>query len=588
MRNKILSISLTAIFMMTSLSYAQKEECSAIDYDALSSINNGMFEAQGWLQKANEYAKQTSDAHALNQSLYLYMNLLQDSSVDPEILVSAYQGMNHLLETEGSSLDMSCVIGKGLGLARIYLNANEMDTLEIKPDPKIVAEAKRYPEVFAKAQVPENASLDNLMVLANWENVIAAERLQQMEQDASIPYRKLLKAKLTVEEIQTLLNEYPQALKTFTDKELVDFYQLIKFFEYHPNEEIQVTSKEISQGILVNNPQIEEFQLALNLYSNKDLNGLELIRPIVNESSSVLSQLVLADLLYSADDYQESYQIIKNLADQGDRAALAMMVRQLFMYKSKIPLKQQEIMAWINRADALYQKTHDPILVKALYGAYDYDTVPEKDFHKYLAYAETGLFTEYAYYLENRQQVYQDLQELLRRENHIQTLIAQGDKAALMALWKQDGYDYIFSTPSMLEKMSDIGVSQAQYRFALQHEKEGHDAKAFSYFLKAADNGNENAKFAVAYAYMMGKGIEKDREKAIHYFNFAHKDNNSDSGYGDYDKEKLLYGTIYQWMKEKPNEEAIMNLDKKKYLLQSIHLDKDAPMFFIMEDVENL
>ena len=356
----------------------------------------------------------------------------------------------------------------------------------------------------------------------------------------------------------------------------MDFYHLIKFFEYHPNEEIQATSKEISQGILVNNPQIEEFQLALNLYSSQDLNGLELLRPIVNESSSVLSQLVLADLLYSADDYQKSYQIIKKLADQGDRAALAMMVSQLFMYKSKIPLKQQEIMAWINQADALYQKTHDRVLVKALYGAYDYDAVPEIDFQKYLAYTEAGLFTEYYYYLEKRQQAYQDLQEILRREQHIQ---------ALIALWKQDGYDYMFSTPSMLEKLANIGVSQAQYRLALQHEKDGDDAKAFPYFLKAADNGNENAKIAVSYAYMMGKGTEKDRAKSIHYFNFAHKDNNSDSGYGDYDKSKLLYATMYQWMKESPNEEAIMYLDKEKHMIKSIHLDKDAPMFFIFDDI---
>lgn len=589
MKNKILALSLSAIFLMISPVYAQSRSCSAINYDALESINDGQFDAKKWLNQANLYAKQSNDPEALNQGLYLYVNLIQDSSIEPEIVLEAFQGVNQLLTQQNSSVDMSCIMGKFLNLSKSYLEASQMEFLDMKPDARIIDEVKDYGTFFVSFEVPDDLDMNTLLILSNWKNPTATAQLKLRAQDAGLVYQKLLQERLAgdQETIETF-DELNQAMGKFTDAEKVELYKILSFYEYHTDEAIKAKSIEMVRQLLVDNPHIVEFQSQLGSYSHRDLCGLALLRPIVNETSSIESQIILASLLYQASDYQASYQLLKKLADEGQRSALASLVSDLFMYQKEIPLSNDEIMAWVNKADALYQKTHDPELVEALYRVYNHRIIADADYEKFISYIRVSLFTEFYLFLEERHNLYRDLQEYAKLMENIQALIINDDKEALIKLWENDRYSSIFHSPKILKQMADMDISQAQFLLALDYEKEHKLAEAIQYFLKAADNGNENAKMAMTYAYMRGEGVEQNREKAIHYFNLAHKDNNKDSGYGSYEKLQYVYPTMYQWMKEDPNEEAIMYLDQQKYFYQSIHLDKDAPMFFIMEDVEKL
>lgn len=588
MKNNILAVSLSVMLSILSPVYAQNVACSAINYD-VSPLKNGQFDAKEWLKQANDYTKQSDNIESLNQSLYLYVNLLQDNSIAPDIIVEAFQGANALLRQHSASIDMECVVVKFVRLSQSYMDAAVNEFVELKPDPRIIKEIEGLKELLVEMPLSEDLDIQNVMILANWGNASAIEMLKARAQNPQLPYFKLLQERLNdhQETVETIASLAP-LIKQLTDAEKIELYEVLQFYVYSRDEAIEAKAKEISRQLLVDNPHIVIFQDALASYTHKDLDGLTLLRPIVTESSPIESQIILASLLYREEAYQESYQLLKKLADDGNRTALANLVSDLFMYKGKIPLSDDEIMAWVNTADDVYQKTHDPELVDALYKVYKHRILDDMDYEKFLSYIQTGLFAEFYVFLEERHQLYQDVQEYLEVMEKIQILIANGDQAQLKKFWENDRYSSMFRSPKVLKQMADLGVSQSQFLLALKYEEAKNLSEAFQYFLKAADNGNENAKMAVTYAYMRGEGTEKNREKAIHYFNFMHRDNNEDSGYGSYEKSKYVYPTMYQWMKEKPNEEAIMNLDKQKYLFQSIHLDKDAPMFFIMEDVEKL
>lgn len=588
MKNNILAVSLSVVLSILSPVYAQNAACSAINYD-VAPLKNGQFDAKEWLKQANDYAKQSENIESLNQSLYLYVNLLEDNSLAPDLIIEAFQGANALLMQHSASIDMECVIVRFTRLSQSYMDAAVNEFVELKPDPRIIKEIEVLKGLLVEMPLSENLDIQNVMILANWGNTSAIEMLKVRAQNPQLPYFKLLQERLNdhQETVETIASLEPLT-QQLTDAEKLELYEVLRFYVYSRDDAIQAKAKEISRQLLVDNPHIVTFQDALVSYTHKDLNGLTLLRPIVTESSPVESQIILASLLYREESYQESYQLLKKLADGGNRTALANLVSDLFMYKGKIPLSDDEIMAWVNTADDVYQKTHDPELVDALYKVYKDRVLDDMDYKKFLSYIQTGIFSEFYVFLEERHKLYEDVQEYMEVMEKIQTLIANGDQAQLKQLWENDRYSSMFRSPKVLKQMADLGVSQSQFLLALKYEEAQNLSEAFQYFLKAADNGNENAKMAVTYAYMRGEGTDQNREKAIYYFNFMHRDNNEDSGYGSYEKSQYVYPTMYQWMKESPNEEAIMNLDKQKYLFQSIRLDKDAPMFFIMEDVEKL
>ena len=53
--------------------------------------------------------------------------------------------------------------------------------------------------------------------------------------------------------------------------------------------------------------------------------------------------------------------------------------------------------------------------------------------------------------------------------------------------------------------------------------------KAFEWYLKAAENGSTEAQFNVGVCYLNGHGVEKNSEKAIHYFTQAAENEDKDA-----------------------------------------------------------
>lgn len=588
MKNKILMTSLTAVLSIFSAATAKNydESCALIDYSALSMVNNGAFEAKGWLHKASEYAKQSNNADALNQALSIYANIIQDNGLDAGIIVSAYQGINQLIEKSGHSLSMACIQNDIVRASNNYWYANSSDDLAIKPDPSIIQEIEQIVELLKTMPVSDDLSLYLILRLYFSQNIEAQNRINHMVQKEMKPFNSILKAYLdsSDENLQVFLAY--SLPKDLTDDETVELYQLIQSFSYHKNEDVKNKAIELMHQVLKNNLHIEYFQMEVgNSYTGLE-NDLALLEATVTEQSSVDVQLALANLYYRYQNYERHYQILEKLAKEGNAHALSELVSYLFVSKREMNLSEAVVKDWINQAVVMDQKTHDAKFVKSLINVYQYQALGNLDPMEYVPYAHRVIFDGYR--SEEYQKLYLEMAEIAKYLDKLQTLIRNGEGQAAYELWDKMGY-YVFQDDvTVLKQIADLNVSQAQYRTAIGYEKEKKQEEAQKYFKKAAENGNKNAGIALVYAYIIGENGALDRNQAIYYFNLVHRGDNEDSGYGNYDKEKIVYATVYQWMKDQPNEETIKYLDNEKFLIQSIRLDKDAPMFFIMEDVEKL
>ena len=54
-----------------------------------------------------------------------------------------------------------------------------------------------------------------------------------------------------------------------------------------------------------------------------------------------------------------------------------------------------------------------------------------------------------------------------------------------------------------------------------KHRKEGDHTRAFEYYTKAAELGDAQAHYKLAYIYHEGQGVDKDEEKEIHHLEEA-------------------------------------------------------------------
>ncbi len=60
------------------------------------------------------------------------------------------------------------------------------------------------------------------------------------------------------------------------------------------------------------------------------------------------------------------------------------------------------------------------------------------------------------------------------------------------------------------------------YQKGKKSEGEGNNEEAFKWFLKAAELGDGNAQYKLAFAYLQGKGIAKNYERAVFWFKKSH------------------------------------------------------------------
>ncbi|WP_143691293.1 tetratricopeptide repeat protein, partial [Wohlfahrtiimonas larvae] len=578
MKNKILMASLVAVLSVFSLATAQNydDSCVPINYSALSTVNDGIFEAKGWLKQADEYAKQSNNADALNQALSIYANIIQDNGLDADVIVAAYQGINQLIKKSGKFLSMACIQNDIVRASNNYWYANSSDDLAIKPDPSIIQEIEPLIELLKTMPIRDDLSLYLILRLYFSENIEAQNKINHMVQNKVKPFNAVLQAYLdsSDENLQAfLVYSLP---KDLTDDEIIELYSLIQSFSYHKNEDVKNKSLELTHQILKNNLHIEYLQKEVgNGYTGLE-NDLVLLESVVNEQSSVDAQIALANLYYRYQNYERHYQILEKLAKEGHSYALSELVSYLFVSKRELNLSEAIVKDWIDQAIVMDQKIHDVKFAQSLLNVYQYHALNNLDPIQYAPYARRIIFNGYR--LEEAQKFYQEMIEVAEYLEKLQILIRNGEGQAAYELWDKMGY-YVFQDDvTVLRQIADLNISQAQYRTALGYEKEQKQEEALKYFMKAAENGNKNAGIALVYAYIIGENNALDRDQAIHYFNLAHRDDNEDSGYGNYDKEKIVYATVYQWMKENPNEEAIQYLDKEKFLIQSIRLDKDAPM----------
>lgn len=78
-------------------------------------------------------------------------------------------------------------------------------------------------------------------------------------------------------------------------------------------------------------------------------------------------------------------------------------------------------------------------------------------------------------------------------------------------------------------KSAEQGFLQAQVKLAEIAIAQGNNAEAFFWWKNAADAGDALSMFNIASAYFAGRGVEKDRSKAIEYYRKARSAGNEDA-----------------------------------------------------------
>src|SRR2546423_1223039 len=71
-----------------------------------------------------------------------------------------------------------------------------------------------------------------------------------------------------------------------------------------------------------------------------------------------------------------------------------------------------------------------------------------------------------------------------------------------------------------------------QFNLALLYEEEAENVeKAFYWYQKEAENGNNNAQYSLARLYYNGEGTEKNLEKAFYWYQKAAENGNNNAQY---------------------------------------------------------
>jgi hypothetical protein len=75
-----------------------------------------------------------------------------------------------------------------------------------------------------------------------------------------------------------------------------------------------------------------------------------------------------------------------------------------------------------------------------------------------------------------------------------------------------------------LEKAASKGYVEAQFSLGVMYYKD-----AVKWFQRAAENGSDKAQFSLGVMYLDGRGVQRDRSMAIHWFKESAKQGNHDA-----------------------------------------------------------